>query len=165
MVFCEADALTDQFDDARYHVTRMFPTRRRVGRSYTGFVKQLIALGSRLLEPIVANNRKHIQRIASQNWQWRGFVLMAVDGSRVNAPRSLPNQQTLGCTKQGKAGPQMWLTALMHLGTGLPWAWRIGKANESERTHLREMLGLMPTNALLIADAGFVGYDLMRQII
>lgn len=165
MVFCEAGTLLDRFDDARRLVTGMFPTRRRTGDTYTGFTRRLLTLGSRLLEPIVANNRQHIQRIAGHHWQWKGFVPMSIDGSRVNAPRTHANEQTLGCTRQGKAGPQMWLTALMHLNTGLPWAWRIGRANASERTHLREMLGVLPTNALLVADAGFVGYDLMRQIL
>ena len=121
MVFGDATTLVDRFDDARIYIACMFESRRRVGRSYTGFIKQLLSLGSCLLEPVVANNREHIKRLAGRHWQWKNFVLMAVDGSRVNAPRTKTNEQSLGCTKQGKARPQMWLTMLMHLGTGLPW--------------------------------------------
>jgi hypothetical protein len=120
MVFGDATTLVDRFDDARVCIAGMFESRRRVGRSYTGFVKQLLKLGSCLLEQVVANNREHIKRLAGPHWQWKNFVLMAVDGSRVNAPRTKTNEQSLGCTKRGKAGPQMWLTTLMHLGTDLP---------------------------------------------
>jgi hypothetical protein len=61
--------------------------------------------------------------------------------------------------------PQLWLTTLWHAGTGLPWDWRIGPADSSERAHLREMLGGLPAEALLAADAGFVGYEGLRQIL
>ena len=55
--------------------------------------------------------------------------------------------------------PQMWLTLFWHVGTGLPWAWRTGPSDSSERQHLQEMLGELPENSLITADAGFVGYD------
>ena len=64
-----------------------------------------------------------------------------------------------------KTGPQAWLTTLWRVGTGLAWAWRTGKATDAERTHLRDMLCMPPENALLIADAGFTGYDLMKEIV
>jgi hypothetical protein len=51
------------------------------------------------------------------------------------------------------------------MGTGLPWAFRIGPGTDSERNHLRDLLGLLPPRALLVADAGFVGYDLMAAIL
>jgi hypothetical protein len=61
--------------------------------------------------------------------------------------------------------PQMWLTLLWHVGTGLPWAWRTGPSDSSERRHLEEMLGELPENSLIAADAGFVGYDFWRALI
>jgi hypothetical protein len=60
--------------------------------------------------------------------------------------------------------PQMWLTLLWHVGTGLPWAWRTGPSDSSERQHLQEMLGELPENSLIAADAGFVGYDFWRAV-
>ena len=55
--------------------------------------------------------------------------------------------------------PQMWLTLFWHVGTGLPWAWRTGPSDSSERGHLEEMLSELPENTLITADAGFIGYD------
>lgn len=61
--------------------------------------------------------------------------------------------------------PQMWLTLFWHVGTGLPWAWRSDPSGSSEREHLQEMLGELPENSLIAADAGFVGYDFWRAIV
>lgn len=61
--------------------------------------------------------------------------------------------------------PQMWLTLMWHVGTGLPWAWRTGPSDSSERQHLEEMLTELPENSLITADAGFVGYDFWRTIL
>jgi hypothetical protein len=61
--------------------------------------------------------------------------------------------------------PQMWLTLFWHVGTGLPWAWRTGPSDSSEREHLQEMLGELPENTLITADAGFVGYEFWSAVI
>lgn len=58
----------------------------------------------------------------------------------------------------------MALTVLYHMGTGLPWAWRTGPGTDAERGHLRSMLATLPPGALLVADAGFTGYDLLRIV-
>ncbi|MFW6061203.1 MAG: transposase [Planctomycetota bacterium] len=41
------------------------------------------------------------------------------------------------------------------------WDWRRGGGKEAERNHLRQMLGTLPAKALLLADAGFTGFDLL----
>jgi len=61
--------------------------------------------------------------------------------------------------------PQMWLTLFWHVGTGLPWAWRTGPSDSSERQHLEEMLSELPENTLITADAGFIGYDFWNAVI
>jgi hypothetical protein len=60
--------------------------------------------------------------------------------------------------------PQMWLTLFWHVGTGLPWDWRTGPSDSSERGHLQEMLAGLPENTLITADAGFVGYEFWRSV-
>jgi hypothetical protein len=61
--------------------------------------------------------------------------------------------------------PQMWLTTMFHVGTGLPWDWRLGPSDSSERDHLRLMIDALPTAALITADAGFVGYETWKAIL
>jgi len=51
------------------------------------------------------------------------------------------------------------------VGTGLPWDWRIGPSDSSEREHFRQMIGTLPKGALVTADAGFVGYHYWKEVI
>lgn len=67
-------------------------------------------------------------------------------------------------SKKQLAGPQIWLTLFWHVGLGLPWAWKTGPVDSSERAHMLEMLGVLPENSMIVADAGFVGYDNWRAI-
>ena len=59
----------------------------------------------------------------------------------------------------------MWLTTMFHVGTGLPWDWRTGPSDSSERDHLRQMIDALPAGALVTADAGFVGYEILEALI
>lgn len=68
-------------------------------------------------------------------------------------------------TKARAAGtPQLWVTAVLHLGLGVLWSWRLGTGNASEREHLRLLLNTLPRGALLVADAGYVGYELLASL-
>jgi hypothetical protein len=64
-------------------------------------------------------------------------------------------------------GPQMWLTLFWHIGSRLPWCWKLGPSYSSERAHVLELLSeqQFPENTLFCGDAGFVGYDFWRAIV
>jgi hypothetical protein len=49
--------------------------------------------------------------------------------------------------------PQLALTLLFHVLLRLPWDWRIGSSDTSEREHLRDMIPHLPADALIVADA------------
>jgi len=61
--------------------------------------------------------------------------------------------------------PQMALTMLYHVGLRLPWDWRLGPSDTSERQHLREMIPQLPADALVTADCGFVGYEFWSDLL
>src|SRR5439155_757713 len=73
--------------------------------------------------------------------------------------------QRLGTSSHDGSSPQVWVTALVHLSTGLLWAWRLGRGRASERNHLVHLLPTLPRSALLVADAGYVGYTLMQTLL
>jgi len=90
---------------------------------------------------------------------------MTVDGTKINAPRTVANEEVLGVAGKDKTHPQMLLTAIRHVGTGLAWDWRIGPARSDERSHLREMMDDLPEDgALLIADALYTSFDLLSRL-
>ena len=84
-------------------------------------------------------------------------------GKRGKRTKKQKRQSAQSIAKKANS-PQMWLTLFWHVGTGLPWAWRTGPSDSSERQHLEEMLGELPENTLIAADAGFVGYDFWRAV-
>src|SRR5258708_3327619 len=68
--------------------------------------------------------------------------------------------------RQKKAtSPQLWLTLLWHVGSGLPWAWRTGPSGACERDPLVALVPELPPQALLVADAGFVGSDFGQPLL
>jgi hypothetical protein len=88
-----------------------------------------------------------------------------VDGSRVECPRTAANEKELKRAGRAKTGPQLFVTTMLHMGMGLMWDFRIGPGTSSERRHLEEMLPSLPERSLLVADAGFTGYDFYRRIL
>ena len=153
-----------RFNSAWQTLVKMFPWRRRPGKSYQGFIKALVKRTPWLQRQVRDQLRRTMQEMAGACWHVAGWLVFAVDGSRFDLPRTEANECAFGGGGKGKAGPQLWLTTLWHLGLGLPWAWRIGPGNASEREHLQQMIQDLPPKSLLVADAGFTGYDLLQTL-
>jgi hypothetical protein len=94
-----------------------------------------------------------------------GFCAFSPDGSKFDLPRTKSNKRSLRPAGRKKSPPQLLLTMMYHLGTGLPWDWRITAGRGSERAALRRMLPHLPAEALIVADAGFMGYELLRALL
>jgi hypothetical protein len=58
----------------------------------------------------------------------------------------------------------VWVTALVHLRTGLLGAWRLGQGTASELVPLKHLLAVLPSAALVVADAAFLDYDLYASL-
>jgi hypothetical protein len=165
MAFDSAAHLTDRFEQARRCLIEMFPSQRRPGRSYQGFIQAQKRLPPGLQDQVRAHLRGVHQRVAGVSWRVCGWLAMAADGSRVETPRTAANERVLGCAGRDKTGPQIALTTLYHMGTGLPWAWTFGPGTDAERVHLMALLSTLPPRTLLVADAGFTGFDLLQAIV
>jgi hypothetical protein len=165
MIYATDEALQDRFKTARNCVIEMFPSRRRPGKTYQGFVKAQKRIPRKMVGHLKDHLRARHRQVAGPYWERFGWVPFACDGSRVEVPRTTRNQKCLGCAGREKTGPQLFLTTLYHMGTGLPWDWHIGRGTESERDHLRLMLAKLPPGSLIVADAGFTGYGLMQAML
>lgn len=143
----------------------LFARRRRPGRSLQGLIKRTRRIGVGALRDFWTQVRSGLVPRLGEAWAWQGWRLFTVDGSRIDAPRTRANERTLGCAGRRKTGPQWWVTLLLHLPSRLPWDWRCGPGGSSERAHVRAMLPGLPPGALLLADAGYVGYDLLLALL
>jgi hypothetical protein len=94
-----------------------------------------------------------------------GFEPMGCDGSRIECPRSRELEARLGQAGKADAAPTVWVTAFVHLATGLLWSWRLGPGTAAEQEHLRHLLGTTSPRALIVCDAAYMGYELVRAIV
>jgi len=165
MTWSCGDSQPERFETAKAFCAALLPKRRRPGRTVQGFQKALARLPTRALRVLAAGARKALAARLAGRWSDGGFVAIGCDGSRLECPRSAELEQRLGRAGREGAAPALWVTALVHLRLGLPWAWRLGTGTAGERAHLLQLLPLLPAAALLVADAGFCGFEVARQLV
>jgi len=144
--------------------------------SYRGFMNALVRHNAGLVKVLSERLRRRMLELESERGRIAGLIPFVVDGSQVGAPWTKANEEVLGkkgrkpkgtkCQKkQTDLRPQLTLTMLWHMNLGLPWAWKHGGLSDGERTQFRELLDQLPQAALIVADAGFVGYLLWHTIL
>ena len=176
--------LSDRFTKARQMTMRMLRLSTVPAGTYQAFLKRLGKWTPALVELLQQAFRRRMRRRFAKRMHVGKFVIFGVDGSRLQLPRTKSNEaayapdpkrprkrkrcrkprQKQADTKKANS-PQMWVTTLWHLGTQLPWDWRFGPSDSSERDHARQMIDRLPADSLLVADAGFTGYELWSQFL
>lgn len=162
-------------------------------KTYAGFLNALDRYRSVFSTGLGQRYRRLAEEVAGRFWQDDQWVLIGFDGSRVTAPRTTSNEKEFCAPNYGKGQtakyrkkktkgmrrrknekkpaqpqtPQAWITMTWHMGLRLPWTWRLGPSNSSERRHVMEMLEQdeFPPNTLFCGDAGFVGYEFWNCIL
>jgi hypothetical protein len=186
--------LTERFFLARKVVVAMAILRLWPATTYQAFLKMLKTWTVTLTLRLVTAFRQRLETDLADRFTVHGYCVFGVDGSRLELPRTASNEQRFspakarrratpkpGRTPRRRArsrasrarrarakkinSPQMWLTLMFHVGTGLPWDWRIGPSDSSERDHLKQMIDALPADALVTADAGFAGDEYWNALI
>jgi hypothetical protein len=187
----ESKCLTDAYSDALVWHRDMFGAE--LPGTYQGFMGALARWTGTLMSLLWARLHELMEEIGGRFWRIDGWLPIAFDGSRSSAPRTKANERAFCAKNYGKGStakyrkkkskgmrrkknernkpqpqqPQAWITMLWHMGLRLPWMWRLGPSNSSERAHVMEMIksGKYPKNTLFCGDAGFVGYPLWSSIL
>lgn len=187
----EAKNVTDAFEQAREICDDLKLNRTIV--TYTAFMNALTRQRELFHDRLRDRFQVLAEKVGGERFRTRGWVLIGFDGSRVTAPRTESNERAFcapnyGHGKKAKYGkkkskgmrrlrnkqnppqpqkPQAWITMMWHMGLRLPWSWRLGPSNSSERDHVRDILRHeeFPENTLFCGDAGFVGYPLWSAIL
>lgn len=187
----ETRFVTDAFDHAKEICDDLNWTR--TANSYTSFMNALSRYGEILRNRLRDRYQVLAGAIGNRFFRTYGWVLIGFDGSRVTAPRTISNEGAFCAPNYGKGkrakygrkkskgmrrkrnkqnppqpqAPQAWITMMWHMGLRLPWSWRLGPSNASERDDVKEMLAEeeFPENTLFCGDAGFTGYPLWSAIV
>lgn len=163
--------------------------------SYQAFIKLLVRWTAELRERLVRAFQSLMERQFAELFLLAGFLVLAADGSKLKLARTQSNERRYSPNTRGRKGksrrkvdrarrrarsrkarlqqakdkkadsPQMALTLLYHVMLRLPWDWRMGPSDVSEREHVREMIAQLPANTLIVADCGFFGYDFWSELL
>jgi hypothetical protein len=186
----ETKNVTDAFDHA-WEVCEELGWHK-TARSYTSLMNALDRYDDLWMRRLRARCQTLAAQVGGRFFRSGGWVLIGFDGSRATAPRTVSNERALCApnyghgprAKYGKKkskglrrqrnkqhpphpqAPQAWITMMWHMGLRLPWTWRLGPSNASERDHVKVMLveEEFPENTLFCGDAGFTGYPLWCAI-
>lgn len=164
--YCCGDSLPEKFEAARAFYVASCPKRKRPGEHFSGFEKAVAKLPMPILRALAAAIRGRIEVIFGDRWKVGDFIPFGCDGTRQACPRTEELEQRLGTGGKKDSPPMIWNTSIVHLTLGIPFCWRLGKGGKaSERSHLIYMLRWLPKSALIVADAGYVGYNVAATMI
>lgn len=164
-------------------------------KNYTSFIDALSKYRDVLGNRVRMRFQELAVKIGGRFFRTDQWVLIAFDGSRATAPRTVANETAFcapnyGQSRKAKAKyrqkesrgirqqqdvqykpepqePQVWITMMWHMGLRLPWTWRLGPTYSSERGHVQEILEQerFPPQTMFCGDAGFTGYPIWSSII
>jgi hypothetical protein len=157
-------SLTQRFGEAREALVAWFYDRRRPGGTFPGLLKAAARIDVERARGFWECLREELPSRLRDVWTWYGWIPFAVDGSREDTTRTEANEAALDLAGREQTHPQWWMTWLVHLPSLQLWDWRQGPGTSSERGHLLEMLGGLLARALIVADAGYVGFEFLSRI-
>jgi len=163
--WCCGDSLPEKFEAARGFYVVCCPKRKRPGVSFSGFEKAVGKLPMGVLRALAAAIRGRLEVVFGDRWKVGEFIPLGCDGTRQACPRTEELERRLGTFGKEGSPPMIWNTSIVHLTLGIPFCWRFGKGGKaSERSHLMFMLRWLPRAALIVADAGYVGYEVIAAM-
>lgn len=193
--FSSRTALKERFTQARRIARGLGRRVAPAKTSYQAFLKLLVRWTPILRKRLVLAFQSLMKRQFADLFPLAGYLLLAADGSKLKLARTQSNERRYSPNARGKKGkkrcktdrarrrarsrqarlqqakdkkadsPQMALTLLYHVMSRLPWDWRLGPSDASEREHVREMIADLPANALVTADCGFFGYEFWSELL
>lgn len=190
-IWSDRPKLTDAFDDARSQSGKL--VGKAALTTYQGMAGALQTWTPSFMPQLQIQLHHLMQEIGSRFLRVGSWVAIAIDGSRATTPRTVSNERAFCAKNYGKGAtakyrkkktkgmrrrrnarakpqpqaPQIWITMMWHIGLGLPWSWKLGPSNSSERQHVMDMIasGHFLKNTLFVGDAGFVGYEFWKFIL
>jgi hypothetical protein len=164
--WCCGESLPEKFEAAKAFYVVSCPKRKRPGATFAGFEKAVAKLPMPVLRTLAAAIRGRIETLFGARLQVKGFVPLGCDGTRLECSRSEALEKGVGTFGKDGSPPMLWNTSIVHLALGIPWCWRWGLGGKaSERAHLIFMRKWLPKLALVVTDAGYVGYDVVRALV
>jgi len=149
-------------------IRQVFKASRRLhGREQTPHRSSLCIARQRLgVAPVRALFREVVRPLASPHVPggfYRGYRLMAIDGTVLNLPDTPANERAFGRPSGGSRGagafPQCRKTSLVELGTHVELDFIVKPIRCGETTAMQALWRSVPPDSLLLWDRGFFSYS------
>ena len=169
MVWSEGQTLAARFEQARDAAGDLH-RHWKLPQTFSGWSQAIRNKAAAFLPQVTRRLAQQVPCVAPNDWTRHGWVPIAVDGTRLEAPHTQANEDALGCAGRAKSAPQVFLTLLYHMTIGLPLGYRLGPGTDSEQTHMLDMVDQLPPptpqqRTLLVADCGFSCYELCSRLL
>jgi len=128
----------------------------------SAIVKARRRLGKKVFRNIFAEICKPCARQVTKGCFWKGYRMVAVDGTAQNVQDTEENRNYFGVhsSNQIKSSyPQLKAVALMECGTKVFFDVKTGKYNTSEQALFRDMLDSLTKDMVLFADRAYFSLD------
>lgn len=158
-------SMTERFEYAREVYHAVFPKRRRCGETLQGFLDALKLFPLEVLKVFQEELEKVLIRASIQPFSCGRWDAAGVDGSKQNLPRTLANEAHYDSSGKGLGVPQRLLVNVVAMQSELLVEWASGKFKEGERGIALKAISSLPKETLIVADAGFHGYDWICSVL
>jgi hypothetical protein len=165
MTWTCGDSQEERFQTARALYVAGHAKEKRPGQSLQGFQQALAKMPVRALRALSAEVRRPLGAAFVEPLRVQGWVPLACDGARLECPRSVELERYLGQAGKPQSAPTLYVSTLVLLPAGLLWSWCLGKGTASEHEQLRRLLPTLPERSLVVGDAGYLGYELLRDVL
>jgi hypothetical protein len=155
-----ARLLTCGLDSQRWKGTWRVPSTAAIGRAR-------LRLGPEPLKALFARVCRPVATGATAGAWYRSWRLVAVDGTTFDLPDTQANDAFFGRPGSSRgqrrgAYPQARMAAVVECGTHAVFAAEVGPLSVHETVLARRLFGRLTAGMLLLADRGFLGFDLWR---
>lgn len=147
-------------EERRWEGTWRVPSTAAIGRAR-------LRLGPEPLKALFARVCRPVATVATAGAWYRSWRLVAVDGTTFDLPDTQANDAFFGRPGSSRgqrrgAFPQARVAAVVECGTHAVFAAGVGPLAEHETVLARRLFDRLSAGMLLLADRGFVGFDLWR---
>ncbi len=154
-------ALLDAFWDECRTFGLPLPTEKPVSAS--AFCQARMKIEPQLVRRLLHESVDRFDAQHGQDFRLKGHRVVACDGSKVNVRRSDELFDALGTPKGGHC-PQMLLSTLYDVLSGVPLEVSVAPTDCSERAELVSMLDQLRPGDILVLDRGYPSFEIFKEL-
>jgi hypothetical protein len=155
------EALLDEFWDECRDLSVPLPTDSPISAS--AFCQARKKIDPEFIRALLHHVSDEFEQTHGRDFRWNGHRLLAVDGSKVTLQRSAKLSAAVGVPAGGSC-PQMLLSTLYDVLSGVPRDITVAPTLSSERVELERMLPRCRPGDILLLDRGYPSFRVMHEL-